>query len=80
MTPLFNKKILVLLALFCIQAVIFAQTPDTEVEMADALYQSGKIYVVITAIALIFVGIIIYLILLDRKIRVLEDELKKDQQ
>lgn len=51
---------------------------SSKVEMADDLYQSGKIYVVITAIALIFVGIIIYLILLDRKIGKLEDELKKD--
>lgn len=77
---LFNKTLLVLLALLCIQLSLPAQSTDSNsgVEMADGLYQSGKIYVVISAIALIFVGIIIYLVLLDRKIGKLEDQLKKD--
>jgi CcmD family protein len=80
MTFLSNKNLLVLLAVLLFHTGVFAQTADTNppVEMADGLYQSGKIYVVITAIALIFVGIIVYLVLLDRKIGKLEKELKKD--
>lgn len=79
MTLLSNKKIRALLAFFCIYAMGFAQSSDAPppVEMAEGLYQSGKIYVVIIAIALIFVGIVAYLVILDRKIGKLEDELKK---
>jgi CcmD family protein len=44
--------------------------------MADGLYQSGKIYVVVTVLSVIFIGIVIYLIMLDRKISKLEKEIK----
>ncbi len=54
---------------------IFAQN-TAPVEMADGLYQSGKIYVVITVLSIIFIGIIGYLIMLDRKIGKLEKEIK----
>ncbi|MBN8697077.1 MAG: CcmD family protein [Bacteroidetes bacterium] len=50
-----------------------------EVEMADSMYQSGKIYVVVTVLAIIFVGILVYLIMLDRKIRKIEKELKNKE-
>ncbi len=50
--------------------------PTQTIEMADGLYQSGKIYVVIIVVAIIFVGIVGYLISLDRKISRLEKELK----
>mgnify|MGYP003390113122 CR=1 FL=1 len=75
---LFNKKTIILLTVLFLQLSMFAQTDSNPpVEMADALYQSGKIYVVITALVLIFIGIVIYLISLDRKIGRLEKELKK---
>ncbi|MBL0329212.1 MAG: CcmD family protein [Bacteroidetes bacterium] len=51
----------------------FAQE-NAPIEMATGLYQSGKIYVVVIVISLIFVGIAGYLILLDRKISKLEKE------
>lgn len=50
---------------------------DAPVQMADGLYQSGKIYVVIIVIAILFVGILSYLIMLDRKIGKLEKEIGK---
>lgn len=52
--------------------VLFAQDTSNDVEMADALRQNGKIYVVVAVILAIFAGIIIYLIRLDRKISKLE--------
>ncbi|MBA3704963.1 MAG: CcmD family protein [Bacteroidetes bacterium] len=52
---------------------VFAQDNQT-VEMADDLYESGKIYVVVTALSIIFIGIVVYLIMLDRKISKLEKE------
>lgn len=77
---LFNKKTLILVTVLLLNMCAFAQPTDStaSVEMADALYQSGKIYVVITALVVIFAGIIIYLILLDRKIGRLEKELNKN--
>ncbi|MFS8617510.1 MAG: CcmD family protein [Solitalea sp.] len=49
------------------------------VEMADALRQSGKIYVVVSVIAVIFIGLAIYLFSLDKKISKIEKESKKNQ-
>ncbi len=78
--PFFNKKILTLLLLWGANLHLLAQsaTSNPPIEMADALYQSGKIYVVITVIAVIFIGIVVYLALLDKKIGKLENELKKN--
>lgn len=47
---------------------------QNNIEMADALRSSGKIYVVVAVLVLIFIGIIIYLISIDRKISKLEKE------
>ncbi len=49
---------------------------NTNVEMATGLYAEGKIYVVISVIALIFAGIVFYLFKTERKIKKLEDEIK----
>ena len=54
----------------------FAQEPNN-VEMADTMRANGKIYVVVTVLVVIFIGIIIYLINLDRKISKIEKELNK---
>ena len=50
---------------------IFAQQ---DVAMADKLREDGKIWVVVGVIAVVFAGIIIYLVSLDRKIRKIEKE------
>lgn len=62
--------------IFLSSTVLFAQ--NNEVEMADSLYQSGKIYVVVCVLAIIFTGIIAYLIILDRKITKLEKNTKNN--
>ena len=76
MTNLY-EKITLFLALIVLSTATFAQEQTQRVEMADSLYQSGKIYVVITVIAIIFIGIIAYLIVLDRKITKLEKQHNK---
>ncbi len=69
------KKIFALIPILLLAVASFAQeTPH--VEMADGLYQSGKIYVVVTVLSIIFIGIIVYLIVLDRKISKLEKEIQ----
>lgn len=59
------------------EAVAAVQNNAPPVEMADSLAQSGKIYVVVTVLSVIFIGIIVYLISIDRKISKLEKEEKK---
>ena len=60
--------------------VIFALMPGLamaqDVEMADMLHENGKIYVVVGVIAIIFVGLVVYLITLDRRLTKLEKEEK----
>jgi hypothetical protein len=46
--------------------------PGKPVEMADRLRADGKIYVVVVVLLTIFLGIIAYVIRLDRKISRLE--------
>ncbi len=71
------KKVASLCSLLIFSATAFAQQEQFErPEMADGLYESGKIYVVVTVLAIIFVGIVGYLIVLDRKIAKLEKEIK----
>jgi CcmD family protein len=50
---------------------------NTPVEMADILRQSGKIYVVIAVLVIIFLSIAVYLFLQDKKIKELENKLKE---
>jgi CcmD family protein len=45
---------------------------QSEVEMADVMRADGKIYVVVAVLLIIFLGLIGYLIHLDRKISKLE--------
>lgn len=71
----FFKKTATFIALCFFSVSAFAQQ-NQPIEMADGLYQSGKIYVVVVVASIIFIGITIYLIMLDRKISKLEKEIK----
>lgn len=65
------KKItaFVALVLFSATSLIARQG---RVEMADALRQSGKIYVVVSVIAVVFLGIAAWLFSLDRRLKKIE--------
>ena len=68
------KKIYCILTLLVLSSIsAFAQEKET-VEMADAFRADGKIYVVITVVAIILIGLFIYLITLDKKIGKMEKE------
>ena len=54
-----------------------AQVSAEPVEMSDMLHANGKIYVVVTVIAIIFLGLLSYLILIDRKVSRLEKEVRE---
>ena len=68
------KKYSTLLLMVLCNLSLFAQSG---VEMATDLRSSGKIYVVALVLLTIFIGIGIYLIALDRRIKKLEKETKK---
>jgi CcmD family protein len=67
------KKIFLLALLLASCATVFAQQSQ-QVEMADAMRSSGKIYVVIATITIIFVGLAIYLFSIDRRLKKIEKE------
>lgn len=73
-----HKKIFTaLLFLFLFVSTSIAQTPANAVEMDDALHANGKIYVVVIVLALVFVGIIAYLVSIDRKVSKIEKEMRE---
>ena len=51
-----------------------------EVEMADGMRAEGKIYVVVAIILIVLAGLIVYLAMLDRKVKKLENLLTNRQQ
>jgi CcmD family protein len=55
---------------------LMAQQAD--IEMADQFRADGKIYVVISVVLLILLGLFIYLFSLDKKVTRLEKEVSKN--
>lgn len=63
-----NKIVKICWAFSLCPITLFAQ----EVEMADSLRASGKIYVVVAIVLVILLGLIGYVISIDRKVSRLE--------
>lgn len=66
------KNLLAFLVLFFVSTNLFAQS---DVEMADTFRSDGKIYVVVTVVAIVLIGLLAYLFSLDRKVSKLEREI-----
>ena len=64
------KKILFSVLLMITSLQLFAQ--DNGVEMADALRNNGKIYVVVVCIVIILLGLLIYLFSIDKRLKKIE--------
>lgn len=74
------KRLFRPIALILSTLLSFVASAQNEVPMADAMRENGKIYVVVAVLAIIFIGIVVYLISIDRKTNSLQkqlDELKK---
>ncbi|PTQ96976.1 hypothetical protein C8P68_104470 [Mucilaginibacter yixingensis] len=67
------KRYFITLLLLFVTSLLFAQNAQPT-EMADAFRSQGKIYVVIATIAIIFVGLAIYLVMIDRRLRKIEND------
>ena len=70
------KKILILMmVLYCLNGMAqqnYQSPEETKVEMADKLRSNGKIYVVVAVMSTVLIGVISYLVILDRRIDNLE--------
>jgi CcmD family protein len=80
------KKLLPILifsmfTLYCRQSFAQNTLPAAagKVEMADALRQNGKIYVVVIVVLIVLSGLLLYIFSLDRKIGKIEKELNSRQ-
>ncbi|NHA04021.1 CcmD family protein [Mucilaginibacter sp. HC2] len=67
------KKLIFSLLLLISCTAVMAQQAQ-QVEMADTLRSSGKIYVVVLTIAIIFAGLALYLFSMDRRLKKIEKE------
>lgn len=65
-----NNSLRFILLLAFLPLFTFAQ--GTGEEMADVMRSNGKIFVVIGVIGIILVGILIFLMMIDKKVRILE--------
>jgi len=69
-----RKKIFSLISLCFIATGIFAQQMDlSKEEPTDFMHSNGKIFVVMAVTVVILLGLLIYVISLDRKIKKLEE-------
>lgn len=71
------KKVISLYLLLLLSTLSFAQNSNDAIEMADALHSSGKIYLVVAVLLIIFAGIVIFLVRIDKKVSKLEKKLKE---
>ncbi|MBT6745273.1 MAG: CcmD family protein [Flavobacteriales bacterium] len=68
-------KSLTVLSLILISSTVSAR--PSEIEMADAMLENGKIYVVIAVLCTVFMGLVVYTIMIDRKLSKLEKEVNE---
>lgn len=71
-----NKLVKFTWALMLSPLTLFAQ----EVEMADKMRSNGKIYVVVAIVLVILIGLIGYLVSIDRKISRLEKRMPSSKK
>lgn len=69
------RKILFLL-LTMISSILSAQ----EIEMADQMRADGKIYVVVGVLLIIMIGLLLYLVSIDRKVGRMEKKIKEENK
>ena len=70
----------VFLSVLAMMSSVFVYAQDSlqneKPQMADALRSSGKIYVVVTVLVIILIGLFLYLVNTDKKISRIEKNIK----
>jgi hypothetical protein len=68
------KYLSAFVALLMSSSAIYSQTDGNNVDMADMMRSNGRIFVVVAVVVVILIGLILYLVRLDKKISKLEKE------
>jgi K+-transporting ATPase A subunit len=68
------KSFFACIALLLLTVASYAQNDGNKVEMADTMRSNGRIYVVVAVVVVILIGLILYLVRLDKKIGKMEKE------
>ena len=68
------KKTTTMLVFLGVSLITQAQDGTKKVEMADLMRSNGRIYVVVAVMLTILIGLILYVVRLDRKISRLEKD------
>jgi CcmD family protein len=71
------KYLKILLSIFILSIASGLAQAQSDVEMADVMRSNGKIYVVVATLSVVLLGILLYVIVLDRRISKLEHEIKE---
>ena len=69
------KRLISLLSCLLITIAGYSQTTDAP-QMGDTFRSEGKIYVVVLVLSIVFVCLATYLIIIDRRLKKLEDKIK----
>jgi succinate dehydrogenase hydrophobic anchor subunit len=73
---IYFKKIFSLLLFFAFSITVWGQNGTQTVQMADTMRSNGRIFVVVAVMLTILIGLILYIVRLDRKISKIEKEIK----
>jgi len=67
--------------LFTLLCTVFSSLLfGSEIEMADQMRADGKIYVVVGVLVIILIGLLLYLVSIDRKLKRLEKEVEEEEE
>ncbi len=69
----FILRLTLMVMTLCASTICLAQKND--IEMADTMRSNGKIYVVVAVCLTILIGLFVYMVSVDRRLRKLEKEL-----
>ncbi len=72
-----KKLTLILFVLLSTAGLSFGQS---DIEMADVMRSNGKIYVVVAVAAIVMFGILVYLVMIDRKLSRLESKVNNSNK
>jgi CcmD family protein len=67
-------KYILVVVFFVLNASFNFLNAASEIDMADKMRADGKIYVVVAVLSIVFVGIILFLVRLERRLNKLEKE------
>jgi len=71
------KKITILFVLLAISIITNAQDEIKKVEPGNLMRSNGRIYVVVAVMVTILIGLVLYIVRLDRKIGKLEKDIRQ---